>query len=144
MENNTARLFSCAKCQDQVIICSYCDRGNIYCQCCSKSARKISIRTANARYQQTFKGKLKHANRQKAYRLRKKQKVTDHGSIVESSNDVLTKEGNKSLAVIKNSVNSILKQNLICNCCGKRCNPLLRSNFIGDRNSKALLPLIIN
>jgi len=27
---SSARLFNCARCRRQVVICSHCDRGNIY------------------------------------------------------------------------------------------------------------------
>ena len=45
-----ARLFLCARCQRQVRICSYCDRGNQYCgPACARAARNESLRSAGAR-----------------------------------------------------------------------------------------------
>jgi hypothetical protein len=40
-----ARLFNCARCHRQVVICSRCDRGNLYCGSqCAQSARGESVR----------------------------------------------------------------------------------------------------
>ena len=79
MEQST-RLFNCAHCKCQVIICSRCDRGNIYCKQCRLSARKKSLLAAAKKYQNSYKGKLNNAKRQQAYRQRQQKKVTDHGS----------------------------------------------------------------
>lgn len=74
------RLFNCARCSVQVIICTDCDRGQLYCgDQCSKIARKISCCASQKRYQNTLKGRLKHAARQQRYRAKHK-KVTDQGS----------------------------------------------------------------
>jgi hypothetical protein len=79
-----ARLYYCALCHCQVSICSDCDRGNIYCnQGCAEKSRQITLREAGKRYQQSYRGKQKHAARQKRYRIRLQQqtkKVTHQGS----------------------------------------------------------------
>jgi len=42
---SSARLFNCARCQSQVVICSQCDRGNRYCgRACARVARRQSMR----------------------------------------------------------------------------------------------------
>ena len=42
---SSARLFNCARCRCQVVICSHCDRGNLYCgKRCSQAARRQSVR----------------------------------------------------------------------------------------------------
>lgn len=70
-------------------ICSYCDRGQVYCsQTCRQPARHQQRRAANRRHQQTLTGRLAHSLRQHAYRLRlararyrgQENKVTDHSS----------------------------------------------------------------
>ena len=44
-----ARLFLCARCQAQVLVCSCCDRGQIYCASgCAREARRQAQRAANA------------------------------------------------------------------------------------------------
>ena len=81
-----ARLFLCARCRRQVLICSRCDRGQRYCGArCSNPARRESLRAAGRRYQHSRRGRHCHAERQRRYRRRcredaRAQKVTHHGS----------------------------------------------------------------
>ena len=59
---DTARLFLCARCREQVHICSACDRGQIYCaEDCSQLSRCASVRAAGRRFQRTRKGRFAHA-----------------------------------------------------------------------------------
>jgi len=87
------RLYLCQRCLKQVIICSDCDRGNIYCGSdCAKQARQESVQRARIRYAKSSKGKLKQARRQKQYRQRQSEKlknVTDQGSTETPPHDVL-------------------------------------------------------
>jgi hypothetical protein len=72
-------MYGCARCGKTVLICSYCDRGQIYCaDGCARQARRESLQRAGATYQGTFAGRRKHAARQMNYR-RKKQEVTHQG-----------------------------------------------------------------
>ena len=74
------RRYLCAGCRAPVLICSCCDRGNRYCTAgCAPQARHQSIRAAGRRYQDTHRGRLTHAQRQRRYRARQ-QKVTHQGS----------------------------------------------------------------
>ena len=86
---NAARLFTCASCRRQVVLCRRCDHGNIYCSLsCSFRARRRSVRLAGQRYQDSRRGRHKHAERQRRYRERRRrsahetpsltQKVTHH------------------------------------------------------------------
>ena len=86
---NTARPFHCALCHLQVVLCRRCDHGNIYCsRCCGEKARRQSQRGAGRRYQNSRRGRHKHAQRQRRYRERRLcrppekqgggQKVTHH------------------------------------------------------------------
>jgi len=62
----------------------------IYCgPVCSQQSRVKRHRASNQVYQKTIKGRRKHAERQKRYRQRQKEKVTDHGSPDLASNDLL-------------------------------------------------------
>ena len=85
----TARLFLCALCHCQVVLCRRCDHGNIYCSPgCGAEARRRSLRRAGRRYQDSRRGRHKHAERQRRYRERCRlrelenrgggQKVTHH------------------------------------------------------------------
>ena len=75
------RLYNCARCAVQVRICSDCDRGNQYCAGdCARIRRRESRCRAGVRYQSSFRGALKHAARQSAWRVRT-QIVTHQGSV---------------------------------------------------------------
>jgi hypothetical protein len=67
----SARLFLCKRCRDQMLICSRCDRGHVYCDGCAEAARRQGQREAGKRYQATRKGRRAHAARQCAYRARR-------------------------------------------------------------------------
>ena len=81
-----ARLYLCARCRRQVLICSRCDRGQQYCGAgCSDHARRESMRAAGRRYQHSRRGRHCHAERQRRYRRRRRdgdcrEKVTHQGS----------------------------------------------------------------
>jgi hypothetical protein len=83
MELSPPRMFWCARCQTRVLICSGCDRGQIYCgSACSSTARARNHRDADRRYQKSRQGRFTHAARSRRYRLRQQaaQNVTDQGS----------------------------------------------------------------
>lgn len=76
------RLYSCRGCARQVRICGPCDRGNRYCaDGCAQIRRRETRCRAAERYQQSYRGALKHAARQRAWRGREQQKVTHQGSL---------------------------------------------------------------
>jgi hypothetical protein len=126
----TPRLFLCALCYEQVIICTLCDRGNIYCSClCSVRARKRSLREANYRYQTSIKGRLNHALRQRRYmqRLRAfKNKMTHQGSRETTTDDLLPSVKNKAEKTDKRQINDPI----ICCLCHAAVSSLLRSRFL--------------
>ncbi len=121
-----ARVFNCARCHVQVVICSHCDRGNIYCGSnCSRQALAINHRTANQIYQKTLKGRQKHAERQRRYRQRQKekqQKVTDGGSHDLPTNDLLLIEPEESQRRVIGSI--------YCHFCGNAVSTFLRTGFL--------------
>lgn len=115
----TARLFNCLYCHRQVKICSACDRGNIYCgPQCSRQARQSAMLKAGQRYQNTLRGKLKHALRQKRYRERQNQKVTHQSSP--------KKPHKRPLAPPDNTITI----GLICDFCQKQVSNYLRLDFL--------------
>src|SRR5215207_3704474 len=124
---HTPRLYYCLLCHAQAVICSHCDRGQIYCSdTCSKIARVKSCREANKRYQLKPNGKRQHALRQKRYRMRQKEKVTDHGSISLSLNVLLESVKNKTKEVDVDQ-DSMLKR---CCICKKPVSSWFRNGFI--------------
>lgn len=69
-----ARLYLCARCRVQVILCSRCDRGNRYCgRQCRHQARKQARREAAQRYQRSWRGRMAHAQRARRWRQRRAQ-----------------------------------------------------------------------
>jgi hypothetical protein len=75
----SCRMFLCACCRSQVLVCSGCDRGQIYCLgTCAQEARRANQREARRRYQATPRGRAMHAARNRRYRARGRC-VTDQG-----------------------------------------------------------------
>jgi type I site-specific restriction endonuclease len=119
----SARLYNCARCQCQVVICSPCDRGNIYCSAiCSKSARTEKHRDSDQVYQKSPRGKQHHAERQRRYRKRKKIKVTDQGSADLPPNDLLPRKPREQITRQAELIH--------CHFCGKAVLPFLRHGYL--------------
>jgi hypothetical protein len=75
----SCRMFLCARCRSQVLVCRRCDRGQIYCVgTCAQEARHDHQREARRRYQATPRGRAMHAARSRRYRARVRC-VTDQG-----------------------------------------------------------------
>lgn len=86
----SVRLFLCARCRAQVLICSCCDRGQIYCASgCAQKARHEAQRAAGRRYQTSRRGRLAHADRSRRWRLQQKN-VTHQGSPPTPVDDVVS------------------------------------------------------
>lgn len=129
-----ARLFNCLRCHAQVIICSHCDRGNIYCSAtCANSARVNSLRVSNQRYQKTPRGRLLHARRQQRYRTRLKTKVTEQGSLTSPQCDVLINSSDKA---IKHSQSPIKTEVWCCRFCCNGDFVTLRNDFLSRAPAK--------
>jgi hypothetical protein len=75
----SCRMFLCGCCRSQVLVCRFCDRGQIYCiKTCAQKVRADRQRVARRRYQATPRGRAMHAERNRRYRDRMRC-VTDHG-----------------------------------------------------------------
>ena len=84
----TIRRFLCACCRVAVYLCTACDRGQRYCSIvCARSARCQAQRGSDRRYQSTQRGRLKHVERSRRYRLRRRS-VTEHSSVLSPEHDV--------------------------------------------------------
>jgi hypothetical protein len=71
MRDVPARRFVCARCRAPVLVCSHCDRGQVYCAAgCSATARRQSQRDAGRRYQDSLPGRFHHAARTRRWRER--------------------------------------------------------------------------
>ena len=123
-----ARLFLCGQCRVQVLICSHCDRGNMYCGDCGQEARRRSQREAGRRYQASRRGRFTHAARSRRYRARRNL-VTHQGSPPDQPDDLLS----ESPAVAVTAQLLADKPSLPrwhCHCCGRRCPEFVRRDFL--------------
>jgi hypothetical protein len=136
-ERTSLRLFLCARCRDQVVICRRCDRGQIYCtKACAQEARRINQREAGRRYQSSEGGRANHAERSRRYRVRKKN-VTHQGSV--SGPDlppVGSTVGSPAAAAVQGTTTQ-------CHWCGSCCSQFLRLGFLRrHRGFRGVTPAI--
>ena len=133
---SSARLFNCARCRCQVVICSHCDRGNIYCgKRCSEIARRHSRREASGRYERTRRGRFAHAERQRRYRQRRRQKVTHQGSPLAISDETLPAESRTSAQRIESPA-AVPADGIRCDLCGRVCSHFVRQSFLRRRPTR--------
>jgi hypothetical protein len=126
----TCRLFLCARCRKQVLICRRCDRGQIYCaDGCAKIARSHSLREAGRRYQQSRQGRFKQAERIRRFRLRK-QNVTHQGSEPAAENDLLPMNSAKVDKRVDLPDQIYPLYTLQCHFCGCSCSDFVRYRFL--------------
>ena len=130
----TPRLFLCMRCHAQVVICSWCDHGQIYCsRTCAQFARQKSLRLARLRYQHSFNGRRNHAACQARYRGSLKNKVMDHGSPQTTQRDVinLLEKNTENIVIVQS------KQSMICCFCKKPVSDWIRNDFLRRRDRKS-------
>jgi hypothetical protein len=128
------RLYLCARCQRQTLVCSHCDRGQRYCcRTCSATARWLSLRDAGRRYQNTRRGRLAHAERQRRYRTRMK-KVTHHCSPPSPVDDLVVSDPmvTNERPSTGEQASPVLRERQ-CLWCGRRCPELVRQDFLRGR-----------
>jgi hypothetical protein len=83
--DRAGRLFLCARCRDQVLLCSQCDRGQQYCgRACASLSRRERRREAARRYQSSWGGRLKHAARAACWRERGRR-LRDEGASADTN-----------------------------------------------------------
>jgi hypothetical protein len=122
----SARLYACARCRCQVLICRCCDRGQRYCtRGCAREARQHRQREAAARYAASPHGRLKHAARARRYRSRWRNKVTHQGS--------LAWRADASIARMRPVTTVFLPvmEPDHCHFCGGECDPRVRQWYLG-------------
>ncbi len=126
----TPRLFQCVRCHNQTMVCSKCDRGQIYCSReCAVLARIKSMKLAGARYQASFTGRRKHAARQACYRQRLCKIVTHHGSPPPPPHAPMAPLENKP----NQQKNGQMMLTLTCCFCERRVSDWLRHDFLRRR-----------
>jgi hypothetical protein len=83
----TIRRFLCAGCRVAAYVCTACDRGQRYCSDeCALAARRRLQRESDRRYQSSERGRLKHAERARRYRQRRRS-VTEQGAVESPKQD---------------------------------------------------------
>jgi len=132
---STGRMFLCAACRAQVVLCRRCDRGQVYCSnACSSQARRESVRAAGRRYQDSRRGRLAHAARARRYRARSNI-VTHQGSITQAPGDLLTRQAAVMPAQEVNQ-DEVTPQThkTVCTRCGALCALAVRLGFLRHRS----------
>jgi len=144
----SARLFLCARCRQQVVLCSRCDRGNRYCgPTCAQRARREAQRAAARRYQSSRRGQRTHAARQARYRQRQREKVTHQGSppsppdqcscentptpVAVAEPEAVLESAPVTAALVDDARTPAVR----CQRCGRECSPFLRQGFLRRRRS---------
>ncbi len=135
-----ARLFLCARCRVQVLICRCCDRGQIYCAGgCAQEARHQAQRKAGQRYQASRRGRLAHAARSSRWRARQKN-VTHQGSpprhLDAGVSMDATAAASASPVAPSSDVDAPSRDEAAfwrCRWCGRCCSPLVRRGFLRRR-----------
>jgi len=143
----SARLYFCARCRAQVMICRRCDRGQIHCSShCANEARRASVREAGQRYQQGRPGRFCHAQRQRAYRIRRAASPTPPPAPVPSADDKVTHQGSvnpdaRDEVVLARDrscqrVHRSITRRVGCRFCGEPCSEFLRWGFLRPAERK--------
>ena len=146
----SVRRFLCALCRTEVFICTACDRNQQYCAGdCARAARRHKQREANHRYQRTFNGQLKGAERAQRYResQRKRKRVTDHSSLSDSPRGVLDASATNAVAEtssdglsspIASSDSGVAIDDAVqCSFCGSWCPPWVRHGPLRRRSPRS-------
>jgi hypothetical protein len=105
---------------------------------CAQAARRASVQEAGHRYQKSRRGRLKHAERSRRYRLRR-QNVTHQGSMPAAQRDLLAANsavGREPTAVGPTDPSRTAR----CHFCGTRCSGLLRQGFLGSCRVPSAVP----
>ena len=130
------RLFLCGRCRAQVVICSRCDRGQIYCgAACSQAARRESQCEAGRRYQRGRRGRFAHAERARRHRQRRRQKnnVTHQGSAAPPPDGLLVADSTAAASQPQQTPQGPHGAAGHCHFCGCRCAGAVRFGFLPRR-----------
>jgi len=128
--NPSARMFHCARCHGQVIVCRRCDRGHVYCtRGCADQARTDSLHRAAKRYRSTRRGRHNNADRQRRFRARQRKKVTHQGSLKIIGLVLLLLALNAGESHPEDPHNRD-ETALYCHLCHCECDPFLRRDFL--------------
>jgi len=127
----SGRLFVCVWCGCEVVVCSCCDRGQVYCDGdCARQARRQTLHGAGRRWQRTRRGRRMHAARMARYRARQREIVTHHGSPLPAVDDLVA-GGVTAMPRDDASPGEPLRRAMMqCHWCGRCCLLPLRRGFL--------------
>ena len=137
---DSSRLFLCARCRCLAVICTSCDRGQIYCNTgCAEIRRRETIRQAARRYQRTAVGARNHARRQARYRMRE-EKVTHQGSCPSGSAAKLLRTVLAAALLLaptqrkrRGEVPAQPLETTRCHFCSRSSSGFTRNSFLGSK-----------
>lgn len=128
--DDSARLFVCARCRAQVVLCRRCDRGQRYCGTdCSQQARQASLREAACRYQASYRGRVAHAQRARRYRARRKIEIVTHQGSPMAVPDAVVAPSPPAAPTLITAIPVCRR----CQRCGAPVSQWLRSGFVRRR-----------
>ncbi len=128
-----ARLFLCARCRSTALICSFCDRGQVYCgRGCARWARQRSLRDAGRRYRASQRGRRNQIRRSARWRDRQKN-VTHHGSPHPPADDELPPGAPAGGGDAASCGDRCRQASSRCHWCGRRCPDFVRQGFLRRR-----------
>jgi hypothetical protein len=127
----TPRLFLCARCRAQVLICPACDRGHRYCSPeCARVSRCCSQRAAGQRYQGSRRGRHAHAERARRWRERQR-KVTHQGSLAPQPDALLPVDSAPVITGLEDQPLALAAAPILrCHFCGCACSAFVRPGFL--------------
>jgi len=134
-DGTPARFFQCVRCHARVLVCSCCDRGQIYCaDGCARLARREGQRAAGERYQTSHRGRVAHASRARCYRARQK-KVTHQGSPPPLPDDLLSLSSAGTAGESPSPSPEVFPRRSTghCHWCGCCCSQFVRHRFLRRR-----------
>lgn len=116
--NPTPRFFLCNSCRRQVVICSRCDRGQVYCgRDCALEVRRRRQREARHRYQASECGRKLHADRSRRFRARGRR-VTDQGPTLGTPGHQQSEPARAAVTAVRPAIINPARRLTACHCCG--------------------------
>ena len=137
-DGTAVRFFLCGRCRTHVLICSHCDRGQVYCAAgCAGEARRSAQREAGRRYQASRNGRFAHAERNRRYRARR-QNVTHQGSPAPPTDDLLPAGPAEAVSGPRVQSDAPGVSAWHCHWCNRRCRQFVRQDFIRRRPARSI------
>ena len=134
------RFFLCIRCRQQVVICSRCDRGQVYCgRECASEVRRSRQREARRRYQASERGRQMHADRSRRYRARGRR-VTDQGPILIALPNRQPEPAHAAAMAVQPAVSVATGRLTACYRCGTPVSNMVRQSLISRPRRRPINP----